>query len=166
MPAIRLKVLSTPAFLTAEDLGVSELATARVTDPLLAMRAAVVRHDRRAARAAGGRFTSQLDAVAPGTMGIDRMTAYSRMLLSIGDTAEATRQLDAALNALSRARTILLEVTPQAGAVGRTLLLRAQLALAARDRPTARRRFAQVDALWRHADPELRAKLEAVRRQL
>jgi hypothetical protein len=99
-------------------------------------------------------------------MGIDRITAYAGMLLSLGDTAEATRQLDAALNALSRARTILLEVTPQAGAVGRALLLRTQLAVAESDRPTARRRFAQVDALWKRADPELRAELEAVRRQL
>jgi hypothetical protein len=166
VPPIRLKILSTPALLATEDLGLAELTKGRVVDPLLAMRAAVARRDTSAARAAGDRFASLAESLAPGTMGIDRRAAYATMLVSIGDRAEAMRQLDVAFEALPRVRSILLEVTPQAGAIGRALLLRAELAVAANDRATARRRFAQVNALWSGADPELRVELEAVRKKL
>ena len=164
--AMRNKVLSTPALLSDENLGAPELANVPNADALLEMRAAVVRRDALAARAAGARFVARMEAVAPGTMGIDRTTAYATMLLALGDTAAAIQQLDGALQTVPRARSILLEVTPQAAAVGRARLVRAQIAVRQGDRSTARRRVAELEDLWSGADAELKAELEALRRQL
>jgi hypothetical protein len=88
------------------------------------------------------------------------------MLLELGDTAAAVHQLDATLDAIPRMRSILLEATPQAATLGRALLMRAQLAMQLGDRATARRRFAQVEALWSAAEPALRARLDSLRRRL
>jgi len=164
--AMRRRLLATPAILADEDLGAAEFATAPGADPLLAMRAAVVVGDRHAAVDAGARFAASVERYSPGTIGIDRLTAYTRMLLDLGDTASATRQLDAALDAMPRARSILLEATPQAASVGPALLLRALIAVRAGDRAVASRRLQQVDALWKGADPELRARLDLLRHQL
>jgi tetratricopeptide (TPR) repeat protein len=162
----RQKILATPAILASEDLGVSELVKAPTTDALLQMRAAVAIGDNAAARAASARFDALIGSYSPGTLGIDRMTAYATMLLALGDTSGATRQLDAGLAVLPRARTILLETTPPAAALGRAFLLRAQLAVSAADTPTARRRLGQAEALWSHADPELKTELDALRHRL
>jgi hypothetical protein len=88
------------------------------------------------------------------------------MLLSLRDSTEAIAQLDAMLDGLWRSRNILLEVTPQAGAIGRAILLRAQLAARRGDRQAAQRRVRDVDLLWRNADPQLRMPLDSLRRQL
>jgi hypothetical protein len=165
-PAIRGRVLSTPVVLTVDDLGARQLAESSPGDPLLAMRVAVASGDQRAARTAGDRFIAQGEAYSTGTVGIDRWTAYATMMLALGDSAAAMRTLDAALDALPRARSILLEATPQAATIGRAMLLRAQLAAKAGDRSTALRRMREADALWGRADAELRAPLEALRRQL
>ena len=163
---LRYTLLATPVVLADEDLGAAELVKLSAADPLLQMRAAVARGDRSAARVAGARFTEEAQPFVPGTIGIDRASACARMWLAIGDTTLGIRQLDDALDALPRARSILLETTPQAAAVGRALLLRTQLAVRAGDIAMARRRFAEVDALWSGADPELRVSLDALRRQL
>ena len=134
-------------------------------EPLLQMRAAVARRDTAAARVAAARWIALVDTYSPGTIGIDRTTAYAKMMLALGDTAAATRQLDASLDAIPRARSILLDVTPQAASLGRALLLRAQLAVRSGDVATARRRFQQVNALWGGGDAEIRAELDALRRQ-
>jgi hypothetical protein len=102
----------------------------------------------------------------PGTMGTDRLYHHATVLLALADTAGAVAQLDAALAALPRVRTILTEVPPQAGAVGRAMLLRAQLAQRLGDRPTATRWARSAQILWGDADPELRAPLDDLRRTL
>ncbi len=164
--AMRNKVLSTPALMSDDDLGSVELASVPNSDALLEMRAALLRQDAAAARAAGDRFAARVEALSPGTMGIDRLTAYATMLLALGDTADAIQRLDDALDAVPRSRSILLEATPQAAAVGRARLVRAQLAIRAGDRATAQRRLAELNELWSGADPELKAAMEALRRQL
>jgi hypothetical protein len=164
--AMRQKVLTTPAILASDDLGARDLVVGAVPHPLLAMRAAVLRRDVSAARAAGARFMAQAEGYLPGTIGIDQSTALATMLLAIGDTSAATHQLDVALDVLPRARIILLEATPQAAGVGRALLLRTQLAVRARDTSTARRRYRQIETLWSGADPEIKGGLEALRREL
>jgi len=76
---------------------------------LLVMRLAAVRGDTQSARLAGERFAGTAHSYSPGAMGIDRLMAYADVLLSLHDTAAATRELDAALVAIPRARTILLD---------------------------------------------------------
>jgi tetratricopeptide (TPR) repeat protein len=164
VPSMRRTVLTTPAILAEEDLGATELVKGPGDNLLLEMRAALARHDVMDARAAGARFERNVESYSPGTPGIDQMTAYASMLLTIGDTALATRQLDAALSALPRARSILLEATPQAAAVGRAMMLRATLAAHEGDRATARRWGIRVAELWSGADVEARSQVEALRR--
>ena len=164
--SLKLRVLETPALLASEDLGATHLASLAGSGDLLAMRAALMTRDLPAARAAGARFAAFVGSYSPGTIGPDRLLAYATMLLALGDTTAATEQLDAALDGIQRARSNLLSVTPQGAAIGRVLLLRAQLANAAKDRATAIRRLNELDILWRHADRELRAPLAALRRQL
>lgn len=164
--AMRRRVFATAAVLAPGDLDAANLAGSDALDPLLAMRGAIARGNIDAARAAGARFETTNQGYAPGTIGIDRSTAYAAMLLSLGDTAAAIHQLDGALDALPRARSILLEATPQAASLGRAFLLRSQLALRAGDGATARRNVSVLAALWRRADPAVRAPLDSLQRQL
>jgi tRNA A-37 threonylcarbamoyl transferase component Bud32/tetratricopeptide (TPR) repeat protein len=135
-------------------------------DLLFAMREALAKGDTAAVRAASRAFTEVAAPFLPGSMGTDRLYHHATVLLALGDTAAAVAQLEATLAALPRVRTILTEVPPQAGAVGRAMLLRAQLAWRLGDRPTADRWTREAYTLWSDADPELRAPVEALRRQL
>jgi len=163
---VRRRVLSTPMQLAEDDLGVASLTTGKALDPLLAMRIGIARGDKAQARAASDRYAISVEPYSPGTIGLDRSTSYTRYLLTLGDTAAATHQLDAALDAVPRARRILLEATPQAAALGRALVLRARLAEDLGDRATAQRRLAAASSLWLHADPPLRSTLDSLRRRL
>jgi eukaryotic-like serine/threonine-protein kinase len=135
-------------------------------DQLFAMREALAKSDTATVRAVSRIFTEMAARYLPGSMGTDRLYHHAAILLAIGDTSAAVAQLDATLAALPRVRTILTEVPPQAGAIGRAMLLRAQLALRAGDRPTADRWTRAAYALWSDADAELRAPIDVLRRQL
>jgi hypothetical protein len=164
--SLQRRFLATPIVLATPDLGAASMASLAGTDDLLAMRAAIESRNVAAARAAGARFIAMANSYSPGTVGPDRLLGYARMLLVLGDTAAATEQLDAALDGVPRARTILLDATPQGAVLGRILLLRAQLALDGQDRATAKRLLNELDVLWRNADPDVRAPIESLRRQL
>ena len=88
------------------------------------------------------------------------------MLLELGDTAAATRQLDAALDAVPRARSIMLKVVPQAAAIVPAMTLRAELAWRAHDRPTFERWARPAVTLWSDADAELRGPIVVLSRRL
>jgi hypothetical protein len=135
-------------------------------DPLLAMHVTLATGDTSAVRRQSQEFDRQASKLLPGTMGTERRFNHATILLALRDTAAAIEQLDAALSALPRVRSILTEVPPQAGAVGRSMTLRAQLAVARGDRPTAERWTRDASVLWADADPEFRAQLDALRRQL
>ena len=162
----RRRVFATAAVLSPDDLGAVGIAGNAPVDALLAMRASLARGDQPGARAAGARFEAVNASYSPGSIGIDRSTAYATMLLQLGDTTAATHQLDAALDALPRTRSILLEATPQAACVGRALLLRAQLALRAGDIAAARSHVGKLAVLWRKADANVRAPLDSLQRLL
>jgi hypothetical protein len=163
---MKRRLFATPIVLASEDLGASRSTPLAGPDDLLGMRAAIAGGDVAAARAAGARFSSMASSYSPGAVGPDRLLAYATMLLTLGDTVGATRQLETALDGIPRARSILLDATPQAAVLGRVLLLRAQLAVRAGDRTTAIRRLGEVEALWRGADAELRTPIDMLRRQL
>ena len=135
-------------------------------DQLFTMREALAKGDTAATRAASKALALSAARFLPGTMGTDRLYHHATVLLALGDTTAAVAQLDATLAALPRVRTILTEVPPQAGAVGRAMLLRAQLAWRTGDRPTAERWTRAAYVLWSDADPELRAPIDTLRLQL
>jgi hypothetical protein len=135
-------------------------------DLLLAMRMALGAGDTSGARRLSAEFDGVVSRFLPGTMGTDRQYQHARVLLALGDTASAVARLDDALAVLPRVRSIITEVPPQAGAVARAMILRAQLAMARGDRGTAERWTRSAFVLWGDADAELRAPLDGLRRAL
>lgn len=135
-------------------------------DQLLAMREALAAGDTAAVRSTSREFSARAARYLPGSMGTDRLFHHAVILLALGDTSAARTQLDVALAALPRVRSMLTEVPPQAGAVGRAMILRAQLAARAGDRPTAERWARSAQLLWSGADADLRAPLDDLRRTL
>jgi serine/threonine-protein kinase len=135
-------------------------------DQLLVMRAALAARDTATVRAASGEFSRVAARFLPGSMGTDRLYHHAGILLALGDTAAAIDRLDGALTALPRVRSVLTEVPPQAGAVGRAMILRAQLASRRGDRSTAVQWTRSAALLWSGADAELRSPIDALRSQL
>jgi tetratricopeptide (TPR) repeat protein len=99
-------------------------------------------------RAGGGRLAS-------GESTPDGVYIDARLLLAVGDTATAVRTLDAPLDSLVAVHTATLEYLPLAGCLVRMMALRAELAAARGDAPTARRWASAVAALWGAAEPAL-----------
>jgi hypothetical protein len=99
-------------------------------------------------RAGGGRLAS-------GESTPDGVYIDARLLLAVGDTATAVRTLDAPLDSLVAVHTATLEYMPLAGCLVRMMALRADLAAARGDAPTARRWASAVITLWGGAESSL-----------
>jgi hypothetical protein len=82
---------------------------------------------------------------------------------AIGDTAEAIQQLDQTLNALPALSSKGLRELGGAAAIPRAMMLRADLAYAKHDLPTAKRFARAVADLWANADPELQPAVARMR---
>ena len=138
----------------------SRWTPAPANDLVLAMRLAIAKGDTADARRVSRALTAIASSYSPGTMTIDRFYHHATMLLALGDTAGAITQLDAALGALPRTRSILLKTLPQAGAIVPLMVLRAELAWQARDLTTFDRWARPAIQLWSDADPELRKPID------
>ena len=132
-------------------------------DLVARMRIAMARKDTAETRRVSSRFQTVTSSLGPGTMGIDRLYQYARMLLVLGDTAAAIQQLDIALGTLPRARGMLLKTPPQAGSIVPSMLLRAELAWRARDVTTFKRWARPAVILWSDADAELKRPIDQLR---
>lgn len=101
----------------------------------------------------------------PGDVALDFTVQESWLRTAIGDSVGAQRQLDLVLDALPslRARTAVQEMA-QAAAIGRAMVMRAELAIARGDAATAKRWAANVVELWAHADASLKPTLDRMRR--
>ena len=99
-------------------------------------------------RAEGGRL-------ATGETTPDEAYIDARLLLAVGDTATAVRTLDAPLDSLVALHTATLQYLPLAGCLVRMMAVRAELAAARGDVPTARSWAGAVLALWSGAEPAL-----------
>lgn len=135
-------------------------------EQMLVMRMAISRGDSAQARKASQAMLSATALYSPGTVGIDQFHQHALLLLAMGDTAAAIAQLDAGLDALPRVRAILLKVLPQAGALVPAMMLRAELAWRANDRPAFDRWARPAALLWSDADPELRGPVDVLRSRL
>ncbi|MEO7712934.1 MAG: serine/threonine-protein kinase [Gemmatimonadaceae bacterium] len=135
-------------------------------DDVLAMRIALAAADTPSVRRHSRDFDSSVGHLLPGTLGIERLHQQASVLLALRDTAAAVERLDAALAALPRVRRMITKVPLQAGAVGRIMMLRAQLAMGIGDRATAERWTRDAMILWSDADADLRAPLEHLQLQL
>jgi len=105
--------------------------------------------------------------IRPADITIDGVLPEAAALSSIGDTRAAAAWLDPTLNALRFSSSQDLVNVARAGALVRSMVLRADLAERLNDVPTARRFSAAAVILWSGADPFLKAtvrRMEALGR--
>ena len=135
-------------------------------DVILPMRLALARGDTSEARRASRVFSAQMAKFSAGTVAVETIYHHALMLLALGDSAAAMAELDAALDAIPRIRNLMLKIMPEAGALVPAMILRANLALNARDLPTFTHWAKPAVALWSDADAELRAPIDVIRERL
>jgi hypothetical protein len=99
----------------------------------------------------------------PGELSIYYTYQEAWLLLQVGDTAAATRELDASLNALPALGPDLLNYVQDAAFLVRAMALRSDLAAKAGDDKTAGRWGAAVAELWAGADPALQGEVARMR---
>ena len=144
-------------------LGASELHRDQGADRVLAMQYRFAAGDTGAVRKEIDRFHRVQSNWPPGQAAIDDVYQETLLLLAMGDTTEAIKNLDRSLNALGTFTHQLLREVPQAGHFVRAMALRAQLASRLRDSTKARQWSEPVTVLWRDADEELRPLVDSMR---
>jgi hypothetical protein len=161
---VRQSITARAVSLSVPCLGVHAVDSVDSPDLLVGMQKAV---------AAGkvGEFRAQLSArdrarrfFRPGDIATDHVYQEAWLLAAIGDSAAAAKRLDLSLTALTTLNTHLLEDIPRAAALGRAMMLRADLAAARGDTRTARRWAGDVLALWKGASPSLAADIARMTR--
>jgi hypothetical protein len=91
----------------------------------------------------------------PGEYALDYTLTEAWIRTALGDSAAAIRQLDLTLTALPTLVSHVVYEPGMAAAVGRSMVLRAELAAKQGDRSSAALWASRVLTLWSHADPSL-----------
>jgi len=99
----------------------------------------------------------------PGDVALDFTVQEALLRTSVGDTAAAIRQLDRVLNALPTLGQWSTREEAQAAAVGRALVLRAELAASMGEVAERQRRAREALVLWQHADASFKPTLDRLR---
>ena len=138
-------------------------ASLRIPDPadnILRMQQALARDNSRALRRMLDSVTAVTRTLRPSDLSVDYTYQLAWLRAASGDTVSAIRNLDIALGALPGLSSgALRDVVPAAAAV-RAMMLRAELAVATKDAPTAHRWASAVATLWSNADAPLQPALE------
>ena len=100
----------------------------------------------------------------PGTVAADETIRQVELSLAVGDTSDATAELDAVLLALPTLGTHLLTQPEQVASLVRGMRLRAELARESGDGATARNWSRAVAQLWRDPDADLTPILGRMKR--
>ena len=124
-------------------------------DYLLDIQRAASNQDAPTVRALLHKIGSERGIERPGELSIYYVYQEAWLLLQVGDTAAATRELDASLNALPALGPEILNYVQDAGFLVRAMALRSDLAAKSGDEQTAGRWGAAVAELWAGADPAL-----------
>jgi ParB-like chromosome segregation protein Spo0J len=96
----------------------------------------------------------------PGDIALDHTVQEAWLRASVGDTAAAERQLDLVLEALPTLGVQSVRESAQAAAIGRAMVLRADLAAAKKNTVVARRWSGAVLDLWAGSDQALKPTLD------
>ena len=96
----------------------------------------------------------------PGDIALDHTVQEAWLRASVGDTTAAERQLDLVLEALPTLGVKSVLESTQAAAIGRAMVLRADLAAARHNAVMARRWAGAVLDLWAGSDPALQPTLD------
>ena len=128
-------------------------------DFVVEMQQLAARGDGQGARA---RLRALIEGGGPrraGDLTADFAYGEAQLHLALGDTAEAVEELDRALLALEALPSGMTSRVEETGGLLAAMRLRARLAAAARDAPTAARWRTALATLWADGDPRLRRSL-------
>jgi hypothetical protein len=160
----REALLDMPAVLAFPERGVRPVHRASAGGNYrLQMQWSLSRGDTTNLRRQLGELREIREDIRPGQVAFDGTYHEARLLLSLGDSSEATRLLDLSLNALPTLGTYLLDQVPQSATLVRGMALRADLAMAAGDTAVARRWAHNVVVLWNQSDKELERAVKRMR---
>ena len=143
----------------AGNVGRVRAAPLAEPDFVVEMQQMLARGDAQGARA---RLQALIEGRGPrraGDLTADFAYAEAQLHLALGDTAEALEELDRGLLALEALPAGFTSRVEEAGGLVAAMRLRAQLAAAAGDTPTAARWRGALAALWAGGDPRLRRAL-------
>lgn len=132
-------------------------------DPILDAQAAMLRGDPAPARALLEQLRLGRRSVPPTDVSYDGLLPEATLLVRLGDDRQAAAWLDPSLNALAMTAPHALSDYVRAGALVRTMALRAEVAVRLGDREGARRWARAVAILWSDADPYLQYKVARMR---
>src|SRR6266516_4545371 len=133
-------------------------------DDLYRMQQAFAQGDFNAVRSRLRAQTIARRAMRPGDISMDYTYQEAWLRAAIGDTAEAIKQLDRSLTALPTLSATAVKEPAAAAAVGRAILLRADLAAATGDARGARTWASALVDLWRGADLPLQPTVTTMKR--
>jgi hypothetical protein len=125
------------------------------TVPTTRIEQSLGRNDRAGARRQLDSLQRSRSLHRPGEYALDYTVAEALMRVALGDSAAAIRQLDLTLTALPTLHSHVVYEPGMAAAVGRSMVLRAELAAKRGDRGAAALWASRVLTLWAHADPSL-----------
>ncbi len=131
--------------------------------PLDRAQRAFAARDYRRARAVLDSLAVMRANYRPGDIALDHTVQEAWLRASAGDSAGALRQLDLVLEALPTLSALAVREEAQSAAVGRAMVLRADLAIARNDSPAARRWASAVLDLWGGADASFTPTLNRMR---
>jgi hypothetical protein len=131
--------------------------------PLDIAQHAAAAKDNRRVRAVLDSLDDVRRVLLPGEVALDFTVQEAWLRTSIGDTVVAIRQLDRVLNAFPTLGQWATREDAQAAAVGRALVLRAELAASMGEVAERQRRAREALVLWQHADASFGPTLDRLR---
>ena len=143
--------------------GQSALLIAKVEGRLARAQQAFAKKEFRATRSILDSLMAGRGKTRPGDLSLDFYFQEAWLRAKIGDTLGAVKQLDRALGALGAMSAGALKEPGSAAALGRVMILRAQLAVGARDAAAASQWTAAVDQLYSGADAPLRNSVDTLK---
>ena len=166
---LRRAVKARPLSMLAPCTGAkSSLGVEAGTSRLLKLQQAFARNDTHTLNSLLEGVANDAKTQRPGDVSLDFTYQVAWLKSAMGDTADATRQLDRALGALSSLSAFSLRDAASAAAAGRAMVLRAELA-DARGEVEQKKKWARAVAdLWATADRPLQpvvAKMRALAAQ-
>ena len=160
---IRRTVLWQGAALSFPCLLGGALAGLAPSVPLDRAQRAFAAHDVKRTRMLLDSLGSVRSVYRPGDISLDHTVQEAWLRAAAGDSAGAERQLDLVLDALPTLGTQAVRETAQSAAVGRAMVLRAELAGARHDTATAHRWAKGALELWTKADASLKPTLDRMK---
>jgi tetratricopeptide (TPR) repeat protein len=161
--AVRRELVVRPMSFAFPCLGPRALEGLPALTPLDIAQHAAAAKDNRRVRAVLDSLDDVRRVLLPGEVALDFTVQEAWLRTSIGDTVVAIRQLDRVLNAFPTLGQWATREDAQAAAVGRALVLRAELAASMGEVAERQRRAREALVLWQHADASFGPTLDRLR---